>query len=113
MGMTVKKVDEFHRGWFLGNFEPTMALFNEFEAAVKFYEKGDHEKKHFHKVSTEYTVIGAGRFRMGEKVLEKGDIVQLDPGTACDFECLEDGVTFVVKTPCTPDDKYLVENEAS
>lgn len=109
MGMIVRKSGEFHRGWFLGNFEPTMESFKEFEAAVKFYTKGDHEGKHLHKVSTEYTIIGAGRFRMGERVLEKGDIVQLDPGTACDFECLESGVTFVIKTPCAPDDKFLVE----
>lgn len=112
MGMNIRKADEFFRGWFLGNFEPTMAPFTEFEAAVKFYEKGDHEGKHLHKVSTEYTIIGAGKFRMGEKILEKGDIVQLEPNTACDFECLESGVTFVIKTPCAPADKYPVEDES-
>lgn len=111
MGMTVRKASEFHRGWFVGNFDPTMAKIDEFEAAVKFYKAGDHESKHLHKISTEYTIIGAGKFRMGEKTLEQGDIVRLEPNTACDFECLEAGVTFVIKTPCSPNDKYIIESE--
>ncbi len=60
-------------------------------------------------MAVEYTVIGSGRFRMNEMVLQAGDLVELRPGEPADFECLEDGVTFVVKVPSAPHDKELVQ----
>ena len=109
MAKTLKKSHEFFRGWFIGDFEPSMLKVKDFEAAIKFYKKGDKEEAHYHKVSSEFTVVGSGQFKMSDLVLSPGDIIQLDPGEVVDFECLQDGVTFVVKVPCAPDDKFIVE----
>jgi hypothetical protein len=39
---------------------------------MKFCKKGDKEGKHVHKIAREYTLIGAGRFRMNDVILEAG-----------------------------------------
>lgn len=106
--MKKHKIDGFTKGWFIGDFTPTLLSTKEFEASVKYYSKGDKESAHRHDVAREYTVIGHGRFRMNDMILERGDIVELTPGEVSDFECLEDGVTFVVKTPSVRGDKIMV-----
>lgn len=107
--MKKHRIESFTKGWFIGDFKPTLQSTKEFETAMKFYSKGDKEGKHVHKVAREYTVIGAGRFRMNDTILEVGDIVELMPNEPADFECLESGVTFVVKTPSAPFDKEMVK----
>ena len=107
--MKKHKIDSFTKGWFIGDFKPTLFATKEFETSMKTYKKGDKEGRHVHKIAREYTIIGTGRFRMNDTILEAGDIMELSPGEPTDFECLESGVTFVVKTPSAPDDKEMVE----
>ncbi len=100
-------LQNFSKGWFIGNFEPSLFSTDQFEVAVKFYKKGDSETSHHHKISTEYTIVNQWRFRMKDMVLEVGDIVLIHPNESTDFECLEDGSTTVVKIPCSKNDKYI------
>jgi hypothetical protein len=102
------RIEGFTKGWFIGDFSPTLQRTKDFEVALKSYVKGDKEAAHVHKVAREYTIIGNGKFRMNQMTLVAGDIVELEPGTISDFECLEDGTTFVVKTPSAPFDKQVV-----
>lgn len=98
------------KGWFIGNFEPSLLKTNDCEVAVKEYKKGDKEGKHYHKVATEYTVIINGRVKMNGIEYGEGDIIVMEPNEATDFECLEDGTkNVVVKIPGATNDKYLVE----
>ena len=53
----VFKLDQMINGWFIGNFNPSLALTNDVEVAIKRYKSGDYEEKHYHKIATEYTVI--------------------------------------------------------
>ena len=55
--MQIKKLDNFTKGWFIGNFFPTLDPRDDFEIAVKRYRAGDKEDSHVHRVATEYTVI--------------------------------------------------------
>lgn len=109
--MKIHKDSDFKNGWFIGNFEPTLLPTKDFEVSSRHYKKGDREARHLHKIATEYTVIGSGVFKMNGKVLREGDIVVIEPGESTDFECIESGTNFVVKTPSVIGDKYLVENE--
>ena len=107
--MKVAKLDEMIKGWFVGNFEPTLIKTNDVEVAVKEYSKGDREKKHYHKIATELTVIVSGKVKMNDNLYEKGDIIVIEPTESTDFEALEDTVTTVVKFPGASDDKYFGE----
>ena len=38
--MKKSKIDSFTKGWFIGDFKPTLLWTKDFEAAMKFYKKG-------------------------------------------------------------------------
>ena len=62
--MKVAKLEDMVKGWFVGNFDPTLIKTNDVEVAVKEYKKGDYEEKHYHKIATEITVIVSGKVRI-------------------------------------------------
>lgn len=107
--MKVVKLDDMIKGWFIGNFDPTLIKTNDVEVAVKEYKKGDYEEKHYHKIATEITVIVSGKVRMNGIEYKKGDIIVIEPNEVTDFEALEDTVNTVVKFPGTNNDKYIGE----
>ena len=108
--MKIAKLEDMEKGWFVGNFEPTLLKTNDVEVAVKSYKKGDYEETHYHKIATEITVIISGRVKMNGIEYKAGDIVVMEPNEATDFECLEDGTkNVVVKYPGANNDKYLGE----
>lgn len=107
--MKEAKLSSMTKGWFVGNFEPTLFRTTDCEVAYKTYEKGDFEDKHFHKIATEITLIVKGKVRMFDKEYSEGDIVIVEPDDATSFEALEDAANVVVKIPGANNDKYLVE----
>jgi len=101
-----QKLKDMVRGWFVGGFEPTAFHTNACEVACKIYSAGDSEGRHYHKISTEITLIVTGRVRMNGVERNAGDIVLIPPFEATDFEAVEDTTTVVVKVPSSTDDKY-------
>lgn len=106
--MKIIKLNDMKGGWFIGNFEPSLFKTNDCEIAVKSYEKGDHERKHYHKIATEYTVVVKGKIKMFDNVYKEGDIIVVEPGEATAFEALEDSINVVVKIPGENNDKYVI-----
>ena len=108
--MELFKLDDLKGGWFAGNFEPTLHKTSEFEVAVKQYRKGDYEKKHYHMIATEFTVIVYGEVEMNNVKYTAGQIVRIDPGEATDFLVVSDmAITTVLKVPSVTEDKYFSE----
>jgi len=108
--MKIAKLKDMTKGWFIGNFNPSLFKTNAAEVAVKTYAKGDYEEKHYHKIATEYTVIISGSVKMNGIKYGPGDIIVMEPGESTDFEALENGTTnVVVKMPGANNDKYLGE----
>ena len=106
--MKVNNLKNMIKGWFIGNFEPSLLKTDDCEVAVKEYKKGDYEAKHYHKIATEFTVIINGRVKMNGIEYKAGDIIVMEPNEATDFECLEDGTkNVVVKIPGANNDKYI------
>jgi len=108
--MKIAKLEDMIKGWFVGNFNPTLYKTTAAEVAVKKYQKGDHEGKHYHKIATEITVIISGRVKMNGVEYKAGDIITMEPNESTDFEALEDHtVNVVVKLPGANNDKYEEE----
>lgn len=99
-------LEDMKLGWFVGNFEPSLYKTNDVEVAVKKYKKGDSEKRHYHKIATEITVIVLGKVKMNNQILSSGDILVIPPFQDTDFEALEDTITTVTKLPGVNNDKY-------
>ena len=108
--MRVERLNSMKKGWFVGNFLPTLYKTNDCEVAVKQYKKGEYEKSHYHKIATEITVIVKGRVRMFQNEYSEGDIIVVEPGEATSFEALEDSINVVVKLPGANNDKYEIED---
>ncbi len=104
--MKVFSLDDMTKGWFVGNFSPTVLSTNQVEVAVKRYKAGEYEPAHHHKTATEITVIIDGEVRMNDVVYRAGAILVIEPNTPTDFLALTDVTTTVVKYPGANDDKY-------
>ncbi len=96
------------KGWFVGNFEPTLYKTNDVEVAVKEYKAGDFEGKHFHKIATEITVVISGVVLMNGIEYKAGDIIIIEPNEVADFKALTNSKNVVVKLPGANNDKYIV-----
>lgn len=107
--MRTAKLSQMTKGWFVGNFDPTLLRTNDVEVAVKTYRAGDHEGAHYHKIATEITVIISGRVKMCDTEYEAGDIIVIEPGEVTAFTALTDAVNAVVKIPGANNDKYEAE----
>ncbi len=105
--MKAAHLNEMIKGWFIGNFEPSVLCREDFEVAVKHYKAGDREETHHHRVATEITVIVSGDVEMMGRRWAAGEIVVTEPGEATSFVAITDAVTVVVKTPSVLGDKYL------
>ena len=107
--MKVERLDKMVKGWFVGDFVPTLYKTQDVEVAIKSYKAGDSEKSHHHKIATEITAVVSGEVEMNGKRYGAGDMVVLDPGESCRFRALTDSVNVVVKIPGASNDKYLDE----
>jgi len=106
-GFHVDQLSRMTKGWFVGDFEPTLYPTRDCEIAVKYYRKGDSEESHHHKIATEFTVITSGVVEMNGRRFVAGDIIRIAPGTSTDFRVIEDATTVVVKLPGAVNDKYV------
>lgn len=105
--MILNNLNDFFRGWIVGNFNPSLIKTNDFEIGIKRYKKGDIEPSHYHKEAIEYTIIIEGLVKMNDNIYKKDDIIQVNKFESILFECLEDCVTVVIKTPSVLNDKYI------
>jgi len=103
--MEVFKLNKMTRGWFVGDFDPSLYK-ADFEVAVKRYKKGDIDPLHCHKYSKEFTTIISGSARVNDILLKKDDIIRIDENEYANFECLSKCVTVVVRTKSIKGDKY-------
>jgi len=94
-------------GWFIGQFVPVAFESNACEVAIKYYNKGDYDKSHYHKIATEITVIVDGKVRMNNITYYKNDIIVIEPNDITDFLALSNATTVVVKIPGVLNDKYM------
>lgn len=108
--MEIFKSDNFKRGWFIGNFDPSLFKTNEFEVAVKKYESGFYENKHFHKTSTEFKYIIDGVVSINGIDYVKDTIIKIAPNEIVDFKSKTDSTVVVVKIPYAREDKVFCDS---
>lgn len=109
--VTKKMLSEMKAGWFIGDFDPSLHKTQAVEVAVKYYEKGTKEKKHYHAQAKEFTVIASGKAKINDVYYETGEIAVVPPNTPTAFEAVTDVITTVVKLPSSRNDKYILEDD--
>lgn len=106
--MEIIRIEDFTRGWIIGNFEPSLLKTDKFEVALLTHKAGEVWPKHYHKVATEYNVLVSGKMVIQGKELNSGDVFVFSPGDIADPIFLEDCSVLVVKVPSIIGDKYEV-----
>lgn len=106
--MIKHNIKDFWRGWFIGNFEPSVLRTEQFEVGVLEHKKGEQWKAHYHAVGTEYNVLLTGSMIICGETVRQGEIFIIAPNEVADPVFLEDCTVLCVKTPSLPGDKYEV-----
>lgn len=106
--MKTAKISDMTRGWFIGNFEPSVLKTEQFEVGILRHQAGESWPKHYHAMAVEYNVLIQGRMKICEQEIVSGDIFYFEPNDIADPEFLEDCIICCVKTPSVPGDKHEV-----
>jgi len=105
--MKISELKNFTKGWFVGNFDPSLIKTNDVEIGIKEYKSGDYEDFHHHRIATEITCILSGEVEMNGKRYKEGDIILIEPFEGTDFKAITNAKNLVVKYPGVNNDKYI------
>jgi hypothetical protein len=105
----VLKLKDMKKGWFIGNFEPTVFKTKDFEVSYRTHPKNSNWEVHTHKVTTEINLLIKGKMTMCGKELNSGDIFIVYPNEISDPVFFEDCSIICVRVPSDPSDKYIIE----
>jgi len=109
--MKIANLSDMFKGWFIGNFEPSVFKTKDFEVGIMHHPKGSSWDVHYHKEAIEITLLLSGKMKIQNKIIDSGVIFTLTPYEIADPEFLEDCKVLVIKTPSVPGDKYIVEKK--
>lgn len=103
------RIENFTRGWIIGNFEPSILKTSNFEVAVLFHHKDEQIPKHYHQNLEEFNMVLSGKMIVNGHELIDGDIFVLEKRELVDVTVLEDTRVLCVKVPSIPEDKVCIE----
>lgn len=106
--MKITKITDYHRGWFVGNFEPSMFNTDQFEVGVLQHKKGEEWPCHYH-TGHEINYLLSGKMVIQDTIITSGDVFMFEPYEIANPKFLEDCTVVVVKTPSKPGDKYTAQ----
>lgn len=101
------RLENFTKGWFVGDFEPTLYKNSHMEVGVKFFQKDEIELEHHQNIATEITIVTSGIVSFNGQEFSQGDIIVVDPKEKTIFKSLTDSTVACIKFPSIPNDKIL------
>jgi quercetin dioxygenase-like cupin family protein len=104
----VKRIEDFTRGWLMGDFEPSLVRTKDFEVGILTHKKDEIWPKHYHKLADEYNVLVKGKMSVNGIELNTGDVFVIEKGEVSEPKFLEDCTVLVIKVPSVIGDKYEV-----
>lgn len=103
--MKKSKLDEFVRGWVVGNFEPSL-LKADFEVGVAKHKAGEFHQDHFHKEAIEINILLEGEMIINGEKFYPNDIFVLYPYEVSQAEFLTDVTVVIIRDKSNPADKF-------
>lgn len=101
-------LNDFTRGWVVGNFEPSLIKTENIEVAIQEYKVGDTEAAHYHKEAIEYNVILDGTVSFNNDLYSKDEICIIEKNEITEFKAVTDARVLVIKSVSVKGDKYLI-----
>lgn len=106
--MKIEKISDYHNGWLVGQFDPSIIKTESFEVGYKKHKKGEIYDKHYHKIGTEINLLTKGKMKIQNKILNEGDIFIISPYEISDPVFLEDCEVLIIRDSSNPKDKYII-----
>ena len=101
-------VDSFVRGWFIGDFEPSIIRTKTWEVALLRHSKGEKWDFHYHAQADEVNVLLNGRMMLnGHEIRSRNVFTIPKKQIACPL-FLEDCLILCIKTPSVIGDKICI-----
>lgn len=106
--MKIIPLENFDRGYFIGDFPKALFRTNAFEVSYKYHKKGDSHPTHYHKNATEFILVAKGNLIVNGTKIGAGNIFILEPYMVNEIEYLDDVELVVVKSPSLPNDRIIL-----
>jgi quercetin dioxygenase-like cupin family protein len=106
---TFDNLENYFRGWLIGDFEPSIMRSKEFEVCIAYHQMGEYSPAHFHTKSEEINVVLSGQLTVNGRNLMAGDIFWYHKNEPSDVSFLADTSLLVVRVPSAPGDKVILQ----
>lgn len=107
--MVIRKLEDYTRGWIIGDFVPSILKTESFEVGIVSYTKGQYWPTHRHNFCNEYNVLLRGLLKINDQIIYPNEIFIINKGEITKPEFLEDCQILCVKVPSIPTDKEILE----
>lgn len=104
--MEIHNIKNYIRGWFIGDFYPSILKTKDFEIGLLTHKKNENWPMHFHKISTEYNILISGKMMINNYEINVGDIFIIYPNEIANPTFIEDCKIICIKVPSIIGDKY-------
>ena len=101
------KLEQFTRGFFIGNFDPCIFKTKQFEVGFKHHRKDEDYPAHYQQIATEYNLLVHGRMAIGEEIFNDGDLFVIPPGEVVKPIFISDCQVVCIKVPSLPGDRVV------
>lgn len=108
LDIKIDNIKNMTRGWFIGNFEPSIYKTQNFEVGYLTHNKGEKWPIHYHEKMTEINVLIKGKMKLNDKIINEGDIFTFVPYGVADPEFIEDCKVLCIKVPSVINDKVVM-----
>lgn len=98
----------FTRGWFVGDFNPSIFITEDFEIGLLEHKKGDKWDYHYHKLAVEYNILIDGEMTVNNEKVKKWDMFVFERNQISCPIFLENCKILCVKIPSIKNDKYII-----
>ena len=103
------RIENYTRGWLIGDFEPSLFKTKNFEVAVISHHRDEKIPLHYHSELEEYNVLLSGKMIVNNQELVEGDVFVLARKEVVNVTVLEDSKVLCIKIPSIPEDKTCIE----
>jgi len=101
-------INQYIRGWIIGDFEPSIKRTTHFEIAVLHHKQGEKWGFHYHSQAIEYNILLSGKMMINNISIEQNSIFIFEQNMISCPVFLEDCIVLCIKIPSIPTDKYII-----
>ena len=102
------EIKDFTRGWFIGNFIPSIIKTTDFEVGLLTHKQNEKWAFHYHQYMIEINILVSGSMKLNEKIIKKNSIFTIYENEIACPDFIEDCKIICIKVPSVVNDKICI-----